>query len=363
MSSIHDKIIAVVPHNARLLKSLEETDYAISGVQQSNAYIEELSRELAREKDSLSKATKTVASEYADHKKYRDSHMKRLAYKMGRKKEKFEQDATKEEKEWLEAVRVELGCKKNVEQLESKLAEAKQSNAQLSDVAKVHQSTRKELDDLYRTLFDGPTPEIPGEDTVEHQRNQAEKAFHDVQLRLDNEQQARSVLLDADKFLGMALKDLEDAENAATADVWGVGGSFADMQKSSRLSQAQGNISHVSFLMNQAQRMSPAVQSIGNLDVPEMRFTTDMIFDNVFSDMNARDRIVDSLRMLTEAKKRLVQQLYAADQRLKSIEWECNQAHGAFNGKREELQRLRAKAIDTIANSSTNQDLPPQYEA
>jgi uncharacterized coiled-coil protein SlyX len=361
MPSVQEKILSAIPENTRLLKSLEETDYAVSAIQQSSAYIEELSKELSREQENLRKCSKTVASEYADHKKYRDSHMKRLAYKLGGKKEKFAEEASKEEKEWLEAVRKELIGRKNVERLESKVAEAKATNAELSEIVKTHWQMKSQLDALYRSIFDGPTSGMSGEDEKEQQTNQAEKTFNDAQLRLSNEVQARKVLLDADKYLSLALRDLESAMSAATADVWGVGGSFADMQKHSTMSLAQANVSHVEFLMDQARRIQPAIQSIGNLDVAEMHFMTDVFFDNIFSDLNARDRINDSLIMLTKAKDRLVQQLHAADQRIKIIEWERDQCHATFNSKREELQRVRAKAIDTIANSATNSDLPPGY--
>jgi uncharacterized coiled-coil protein SlyX len=361
MTSVHEKILSAIPENARLLKSLEETDYAVSAVQQSSAYIEELSKGLSQEQENLKKCSKTVASEYADHKKYRDSHMKRLAYKFGGKKEKFAEDASKEEKEWLEAVQKELGCKRNVEQLESKLSEAKATNAELSEIVKTHWQTKSQLDALYQPIFDGPTPEIPGEDEKEQQMNQAEQAFHNAQLCLSNEVQARKVLLDADKFLSLAYKDLESAMSAANADVLGFGGSFADMQKHSMLTKAQGNVSHVEFLMDQARNLQPAIQSIGKLDVAEMHFMTDVVFDNIFSDLSARDRINASMSAVYKAKKSLAQQLHAADQRLKTFEWECSQAHEAFNGKREELQKFRARAIETMANSAPNQELPPGY--
>lgn len=49
--------------------------------------------------------------------------MKRLAYKIGGKKDKFEADATKEEKEWLDAVAIQLQTKKALEHLNVKLAQ------------------------------------------------------------------------------------------------------------------------------------------------------------------------------------------------------------------------------------------------
>ena len=71
-----------------------------------------------------------VSSEYADHKKYRDSTMRRLAFKMRGKKEQFQEIATQEEREWLDAVQMELRAKKGLGQLKLNLVDAEKTNAE-----------------------------------------------------------------------------------------------------------------------------------------------------------------------------------------------------------------------------------------
>jgi hypothetical protein len=52
----------------------------------------------------------------------------------------------------------------------------------LSNIAKAHQQTKRELDALYKSIFEGTTPGVPGEDEKEHETNQAEKTFNDMRV-------------------------------------------------------------------------------------------------------------------------------------------------------------------------------------
>lgn len=287
--------------------------------------------------------------------------MRRLAYKLGRKKEKFAEEASKEEREWIDAVRIELLTKHNLEQLNSKLAAATKMSVELKDVAKVNQETKRELDDLYKSIFSGPTPDLPGEDEKERLTAEAERHFHDTQLRMSTENHAFSILKDADRFLSRALNDLASASDAATADVWGLGGTFADMAKDSKLSKAQESISQTQVLFSQAQQIQPQIQGIGKLDVPELRFMTDVVLDNIFSDLNAQDRIQESQVLLTQAKSRLVGELQMEGQRVEGVKTELGYAGSALNGRREELQMFRRRAFEEIANTYEKglEQLPP----
>jgi len=56
--------------------------------------------------------------------------MRRFAYKISGKKEKFQETATKEEREWLDAVQEELRAKNGLGRLKSNLAEAEKTNAE-----------------------------------------------------------------------------------------------------------------------------------------------------------------------------------------------------------------------------------------
>merc|ERR1711964_709681 len=88
MTSIHQRLQSASAQNTSLLNTISETEYSVSAFQQSNQYIASLKKDIAAQEKKLGELNRHVDREYADHKKYRDSHMKRLAFKLGGKKEK-----------------------------------------------------------------------------------------------------------------------------------------------------------------------------------------------------------------------------------------------------------------------------------
>merc|ERR1712230_174837 len=94
MTSIHQRLQSASAQNTSLLNTISETEYSVSAFQQSNQYIASLKKDIAAQEKKLGELNRHVDREYADHKKYRDSHMKRLAFKLGGKKEKFQADAS-----------------------------------------------------------------------------------------------------------------------------------------------------------------------------------------------------------------------------------------------------------------------------
>lgn len=255
MSTIQERIQFAAAENTRLSSTISETAYSVSAHQQSQNYVGDLKKEISGEEKRLAKINREVEKEYKEHQSYRDSHMKRLAYKLGGKKEKFADRATKEEKEWLDAVAGQLRVKKNLETLNAHLAEATKTSAEFHSVVEVHKKAKADLDALYNSVFKGPTPGMPEEDAKENEAGQAENSFNTVQFHLSTEQQVRSILGEADQYLRNAIMSIQDAENSATADVWGVGGTFAEVTESNALSRCEQLVSQVQMLINQAQRM------------------------------------------------------------------------------------------------------------
>lgn len=96
------KIKESAARNASLLRILCETRSAVADLQQQNRYIDDLERQAAEFNQQLKKLGDKRMRELKDHKSYRDSVVRRLAYKAARKKDKFEAKAAKEAKEYFE---------------------------------------------------------------------------------------------------------------------------------------------------------------------------------------------------------------------------------------------------------------------
>ncbi|KAH6693368.1 hypothetical protein BKA61DRAFT_279489 [Leptodontidium sp. MPI-SDFR-AT-0119] len=361
MTSIHQRLQSASAQNTSLLKTISETEYSISAYQQSNQYISSLKKDIADQEKKLGESNRHVDREYADHKKYRDSHMKRLAFKLGGKKEKFQADASREEQEWLDAVATQLKTKQGLENLNSNLADATKTSAGFKAIVDVHNNATAELDALYKSIFDGPTPGIPDEDERERAVGNAETDYNNVSLHLSTEKQARDILTEAEKFLQRALEDILDAESHATMDMWGVGGTFAEMAEHSALSRCQQHVSQVEQLISQAQRVQPAVQRIGDMRIAQMDFMSNVVFDNIFSDIHMRDRIQESLKQLQAARTALQRELGASDRRRDGIKMELNALQAVLDRRRRELQECRKRAFESIAGLPEYSEQPPAY--
>ncbi|TVY87396.1 hypothetical protein LAWI1_G005500, partial [Lachnellula willkommii] len=288
MSTIHDRILATAADNTRLHKTLSETEYGPPALQQNSLYINKLKKDIPEENKKLLMASRKVNIGLQKHKKYKDSHVRRLACNIGGKKEKFEAEASKGEREWHDAVQDKENIKESIEQLERDLADATKQNSDFSVIASTHNAAQQELDDLYASLFNGPTPEIPGEDDKENAVHEASEIVSAMQAHLDTETQARALLLDAKKALNVATFHIKEALDSA---YWR--GMLAGMARANSLSNAEESAAQVQMLMNRAWEQQPAVQSLGDLHVAETG-TVDVVFNNSFVAMDVRDRIRDS---------------------------------------------------------------------
>ena len=102
MTSIQATIQNAAPRNQELLTILSQTDYAPPSLEHQKAYIADLEKDLKEIASRLATLQRQREKELKEHEKYRDSVMKRFAYKVARKKEKFEARASKEEQDYLE---------------------------------------------------------------------------------------------------------------------------------------------------------------------------------------------------------------------------------------------------------------------
>ncbi|KAE9367271.1 hypothetical protein N431DRAFT_429938 [Stipitochalara longipes BDJ] len=362
-STIQDRLAAAASQNAQLLQTISDTSYATSEYQQTNKFIGDLKKEISLQEKKLREVNHAVDIEYSQHKKYRDSHVKRLAYKIGGKKDKFEADATREEKEWLDAVAIQLQTKKALEHLNAKLAEATKKNADVMDVLRIRTTAGLELDALYKSIFDGPTPEIPEEDQKEQEWLQAETNFNMAGVMLNTEKQAHDILVDADRFMNLAIRDIISARDASGYDCWGVGGVWTEMSENNSLVSCEQHVRQVEMLIMQAQRIQPAVRNISDMRVAQMNFMTNVVFDNIFSDLELRDRIKQSQSQLKMAQADLTAELQAARERTKVVQAEVNEAKAVLDQKRLELQQIRSVAFERLASEREMADLgaPPPY--
>lgn len=221
--SIHSKIDNSRKQNDALLATLSQTDYAPPALRRQLDYINELEEHLYKVKKDLPWLELETKRELKDHKKYQDSTIRRFAHRLGgsKGKDKWTEKADKEEREFVEAWQKERETRDRKADLEQRLSEAKNAKSSLEGEAKRHDQAQKELDALYESIFQGPTPEFPGEDLREQEVLRAHTAFEEVQGRLFTEKQALLCLIDAQQTLENAQRTMMEALDASTWDMWG----------------------------------------------------------------------------------------------------------------------------------------------
>lgn len=355
--SVEDKILSAATENKALLSTLQETDYAPAAIAQTHQYISTLQRQIKEKEAAVRRLDAARSKEQREHEKMRDSTMKRLAYRLGGKKEEFEQKAAKEEREYFEAVQGHFEESEALKRLQSDLREANQTLQELSGAAERHRSAQAQLDRLYGSIFDGPTPEFPQEDQVEHDVRQANDRYQDSSRRLNAENQVLRILLNAQKLMSVVMSSMQSASSASQADMFGFGGSFADMAERSALAKAQQGVSQIEMLMAQARELSPEVRDIGRMRIAEGNFMSDILFDNPWHDYRFHQKIEESMRQVMNAGRRLVMEVDNARGRCVRLKGMAEEEGRRLMEARERLQGTRKGVFESIAGGL------PDYQA
>lgn len=229
MSSVTERIQDAAPRNRELLAILSETDHASPALEQQNAYISDLNKSLGDIKKKISVLDAKRLKELKEHEQYRDSVMKRFAYKVSRKTEKFDEKAKKEEREYFEVLQEEHKAKEQENSLQNMLHEAENVRGELDVQAKRHVEAQKNLDELYNSIFQGPTPEFPDEDAKENATQTALREYHDARVKSEAQGQAVKILDDAAYKFRLSIGAVEEALSHSRMDMFG-GGTFSTLR-------------------------------------------------------------------------------------------------------------------------------------
>jgi CTP-dependent riboflavin kinase len=146
------------------------------------------------------------------------------------------------------------------------------------------------------------------------------------------------------------------------------GGTFADMMERDALSQASVGISEALRHVDEARRQQPAITHLREIHVDMGHLVSDVMFDNIFSDMAQHDRIKASNNQLLEAIAQLKEQGLLQRQRAESSKLALDQGKSSMEEARKELQNIRAEAFQRVASggavnagSGDGTAAPPPY--
>jgi chromosome segregation ATPase len=353
-TTIESRIKDAAARNRELLNVLAQTDHASAALEQQKRYVADLQNELAAIEKRLKELNWKRVKELREHEEYRDSIMKRFAFKVSGKREKFEQRAAKEEREYFEVLQQEHQATETKKNLEAMLAEANTVTQNIEkDVAR-HSQAQRDLDNLYDSIFKGPTPAFPEEDAKERELTETLQEYQDARTRAEIEGQALKSLQDAQASMQSAQRALQEALTYSTADMWG-GGSFTDMMERNALSQAEQRIEYTRMLVDQARRFSPSVGHIPCVVIAQGSLMSDVFFDNIFTDMMFHQKIEQSVAEVQKCAAVLNRELQAAANRHKELSSGMDAKVKALEERRMALQKIREGVFDRLGEA------PPAY--
>ncbi|KAK6439741.1 hypothetical protein LTR95_004043 [Oleoguttula sp. CCFEE 5521] len=359
------RLQSAAARNKELLSIIAQTDHAPSALSQNTVYIIDLDAQLNKTDVELKKLHAITEDERKDHVEYRDSTFKRYAHKMGGRKgqEKFTSKQEKEEREFLEAWQKEREAIARREEIARALSIAQTDKKALEQAATQHKAAQTELDQMYAQLFNGPNPEVPGEDQMEQTVQHLTQYLEQCQQRFNTEKSAGEALRRVENRIAAANKNMQEALSMSRLDLMG-GGTFVDMMERDALSRAAVALSEAIVHMNAARNLQPAIQPLDDVNIDMGHAMSDIFFDNVFTDMAQHERIQGSATQLQRAAEQLKEQIQLQLGRAGGVRDHLAQAKQDTENAREELQRIRAETFETYGRSTyqypTN-DAPPPY--
>lgn len=359
MADIQASIANFAPRVEELLGTLRQTDYAEAALKQQKAYVKDLESELSQLQGQIYLLESKTLIEKAEFEKYRDSNLKRFAYKLGgsKGKDKFQTRTDKEEKEYYEALEQERDAKNRIQSIDLALKEGIGPCDIYQRDNDAHIGAQKELDDLYNMLFAGPTPQFPQEDRSEWQFTQARERFNAIEGRYRAVQQACDMFSEARKHIAFAARHIGDARSASTWDKYG-GGTIADMAERDALNLADSEVSQTMALIAQAARVCPdGVQDIPQIQISHGHIWSDMVFDNYFTDSAFHEKIKTSQQQILAAQQSIEMQTQSLSQRLAGQKSERDSAQSDLTSARKHLQDMRTQIFSQLGGQQ-----PPPYQ-
>jgi hypothetical protein len=126
--------------------------------------------------------------------------------------------------------------------------------------------------------------------------------------QIPNSTQNHNNLMTAKGYFVNALTSLQNAYNSlrgakgfATWDTFFGGGFFADAMKFDKVDQAKQLVNQAFQNLNAGYALVPQAPRIRNVQVHDNNMVWDMLFDNIFSDWSAREKIKESIQSVENA--------------------------------------------------------------
>lgn len=216
------------------------------------------------------------------------------------------------------------------------------------------------LDSLYSSAFNGPTPDFPEEDAAETELREAEEHYEKQQSILNHYQHVSEILQKALEITKQVENALQNASRNGTLDTFGIGGIWAELAERDHLMRAQGLASQVDRLIKQGQALTPEVRGLQMPQIVSPEWLN-VVFDNLYTDLLFQRKINESLNSVLQFKNNLILYCRMFGSSVEGSKSDVNDAANFLRSKRRGLIAVRREILTQVAEERV--DAPPTYRS
>ncbi|WP_371805784.1 hypothetical protein [Candidatus Lokiarchaeum ossiferum] len=320
------------------LKNLENIDL---GFDQHQQYFKQLSIELQASQEKLNTFHNFTEKELKDV-----EDLKKITWKSIKAGVKGNKDdlLKKEEAEYLNALNREESLKQDILELQKRYSIAKTEIEHLSRLKKQKYDYNIQLIRLIDQVCEG-VPD-PIEDKIEADLLQLKNQLQPISAERINLKNALGHISNAQQHFQFTLNKLGSAKGLSDWDTFFGGGFLADSMKHSRMSEARNGVQQAQRSLNRAYQLVPSLPKIRGAQVEEMNMFWDTFFDNIFSDLNAREKIIRSRHSVEQAFYETQQASQWLNSRIVEKQQIFQGINSKIQSKRQDLIRERKRMIE-----------------
>ncbi|CAF4248276.1 unnamed protein product [Rotaria sp. Silwood2] len=216
--------------------------------------------------------------------------------------------------------------------------------------------TKRALDELFERFFAGVTPSYPDEDTMEQNLKREKECLITLQNNHRNLTHIFHLLRKAHRAIIVTRRALNDALDMNTIDLFTNSG-IVDIFVSSDLAKARNAATQAQQFINEASCLYPHMAYVGDLHIEQDNLIFNMLFDNIWTDLNMRKKIREASDRISRADTVLARILLAIRQKLDKCEADREQTSKNVKQLAEEHFSARIAIVRNIIEP------PPRYSA
>ncbi|KAK7924249.1 hypothetical protein PG985_006303 [Apiospora marii] len=342
MASIHQAILETAARTSELWIQIAQTDYAPSALEQQGHCVVELSEALAKTAAQIKALDENRGTTLRSHQRYRDSIVRRLAYRAACQRNKYQVKAASIAQEYYEVLQQEHRAKEKKLVLERQCRDALTLHENLESIASQHTQAQAELDHLWERVFSRGGSRYQHERALQQKVGSAQETHRQVLERREESRNTVEALAGALSRIAAAFEEVKKA--LLQGQMSGDGAETRFLQK------AQSEVDSAHCLLRQAKCGEEPSSAIERLRMPS-RSDKGAQWDGPYSKILWRDRIKIARKELETCHTVIKRSLEMARTQQGSADLAVHMSEEALRSSKENLRMARAGIYLEVAGN------------